>query len=122
MTHIVTSGLPPVVQELSLSRNPDDIYTVMEHLYDFLKFMPRPMADIKVMESLVEVLEGVMDLQNELKEQQLKKVKEDLEDMDDQQREDFEEDYEEINDIMQIAKDVLEEILKKYNSLEQRIG
>ena len=84
--------------------------------------MPRPMADLKTVESLVEALEGAMDIQNELKAQVLKRVKDDLEDMDEQQKEDFEEDYEEINDIMQIAKDVLEEVLKKYNALEQRVS
>jgi hypothetical protein len=45
-----------------MSHTPDDIYLVLENLYDFLKFMKSPIAELKVMESLVEALEGAMDL------------------------------------------------------------
>jgi hypothetical protein len=46
MAHIVQQGLSPIIHELTLSHNPDDMYTVLENLYDFLKFMPRPMAEV----------------------------------------------------------------------------
>ncbi len=71
-----------MAQELALSRTPEDIYTVLENVYDFLKFMPKPLAEVQAVEALVEALEGAMQIQDELKEQALKRVKDDLDDMD----------------------------------------